>query len=53
MKKARAAIEAKAEDRDARVKEAVRDVQRAASLKVLKVETAQRYVSRLMRAAAR
>lgn len=51
IKHARAAIEAGAEDKNALVDQAVREVYRATSLNVLPQRTASRTVSRLMKAA--
>lgn len=50
IKLARAALTEKAADREAKVKSAVASIYRAASKKVVKKETAQRHVSRLLRA---
>jgi small subunit ribosomal protein S20 len=52
IKHARAALSGKAPDKDARVKTAVAEIYRAAAKNLIKDETASRYVSRLMRAAA-
>jgi small subunit ribosomal protein S20 len=52
MKAARTALESKAADRADVVKSAVASIQRAATKHIVTRETAQRYVSRLMRAAA-
>jgi small subunit ribosomal protein S20 len=51
IKDARSAVEAKKGDKDAVVKNAVSEINRAASKNVLTKRTASRYVSRLMRAA--
>ncbi len=53
VRRARAALEANAENKLDLVQAAIKDVQRAGSKNVLKRQTAQRYVSRLMRAAGR
>ncbi len=53
IREARAAVEANAEDKAARVLKAVAEVNRAASKRVLKSETASRYMSRLMKAGNR
>jgi small subunit ribosomal protein S20 len=50
IKSARAAVEAKKTDKDAAVKTAISEINRAASKNVLTKRTASRYVSRLMRA---
>jgi small subunit ribosomal protein S20 len=52
VKRARTAIETKSADKAEAVKEAISEVTRAASKNVLTKQTASRYVSRLMRAAA-
>jgi len=52
IKAARTAIESNAEDKDALVTAAVREVYRAASKNVLAARNASRTVSRLMKAAA-
>lgn len=53
VSKARAAIEAKADDRDKLIKAAISSIDRAVSKGALKRNTASRYVSRLVRAAAK
>jgi small subunit ribosomal protein S20 len=52
IKDARTALASKAPDRAAVVKSAVASIQRAATKNIVTKSTAQRYVSRLMRAAA-
>jgi small subunit ribosomal protein S20 len=52
IKAARTALATKTPDRAAIVKSAVASVQRAATKNIVTKSTAQRYVSRLMRAAA-
>ena len=51
IKDARVAIEAGAEDKEAKLQKAVREVYRATSLNVLPNRTASRTVSRLMKSA--
>jgi small subunit ribosomal protein S20 len=52
IKSARTAVETKAADSAAQVKSAVASIQRAATKNIITKPTAQRYVSRLMRAAS-
>ncbi len=51
--KARTAIEAKSDDRDKWVQAAIKSIDRAVSKGALKRNTGSRYVSRLVRAAAK
>ena len=53
IKSAREAIETKGADKEAVVKTAVAEIHRAAAKNVLRPQTASRYVSRLMQAAAK
>lgn len=53
IKTAREALESASADKDAQVKAAISEINRAASKHVIKRETASRYVGRLMHAAAK
>jgi small subunit ribosomal protein S20 len=52
MKTARAALDSKDANRQALVKDAVSNISRAATKKVVRKGTASRYIARIMRAAA-
>jgi small subunit ribosomal protein S20 len=52
MKVARTALDSKDPNRQALVKDAVSNINRAATKKVVRKETASRYIARIMRAAA-